>query len=452
MAVHLSSPRRNAHNNPLPQTFQTRSRYSTFLSTLRHNPQFLTIFFQAPSTHPSGSSLLKPGHSPQQGSPIAEHPPMTTKLGFIPRRRSMNPLVASTPPASTPQSHTPEHSAAAGPAAKASKHPSGPLHDLRRFLNNHVVHHHSQHHLAAPSTTADQLQITIHSPAEPSNSSADPPHFPDSESYNSSDRANTPSTRPSSQPSTGPPSPPGLNHTPDLPHAQIQEGKVHKEHILAAFMRKDKLHHDKDKIVKTTKDRSTNRSPSPSYSSHSCGPQSQLPVPDSHPSTSARHSGSSTPSRPHPINSLSEATQAHLSKKYGKWGRVLGSGAGGTVRLIKASNKNGGHIFAVKEFRPRRTGESEKEYQKKVTAEFCVGSTLKHPNIIETVDIVCDHGHYYEVALLINFKCTLISLFPLHFRSWNMPRTTSSASSCPAKCVGPRFIACSDKSATASSI
>ena len=41
--------------------------------------------------------------------------------------------------------------------------------------------------------------------------------------------------------------------------------------------------------------------------------------------------------------------------------------------------------------------ESEREYQKKVTAEFCVGSTLKHPNIIETVDIVTDHGHYYEV-------------------------------------------------------
>ncbi|KAF9567552.1 Pkinase-domain-containing protein [Agrocybe pediades] len=97
----------------------------------------------------------------------------------------------------------------------------------------------------------------------------------------------------------------------------------------------------------------------------------------------------------HPIVSLGDATQAHLSKKYGKWGRVLGSGAGGTVRLIKG--KNGGHVYAVKEFRPKRTGETEKEYQKKVTAEFCVGSTLKHPNIIETVDIVFDHGHYYEV-------------------------------------------------------
>ncbi|EJD53066.1 Pkinase-domain-containing protein, partial [Auricularia subglabra TFB-10046 SS5] len=86
-----------------------------------------------------------------------------------------------------------------------------------------------------------------------------------------------------------------------------------------------------------------------------------------------------------------------LAKKYGKWGRVLGSGAGGTVRLIKGTEKMGGNIYAVKEFRPKRVGESEKEYQKKVTAEFCVGSTLHHPNIIETVDIVSDHGHYYEV-------------------------------------------------------
>lgn len=63
--------------------------------------------------------------------------------------------------------------------------------------------------------------------------------------------------------------------------------------------------------------------------------------------------------------------------------------------------KHGGNIFAVKEFRPKRSGESEKEYQKKVTAEFCVGSTLKHPNIIETVDIVCDRGHYYEVLSML---------------------------------------------------
>jgi hypothetical protein len=138
-----------------------------------------------------------------------------------------------------------------------------------------------------------------------------------------------------------------------------------------------------------------------------------------------------------------------LSKKYGKWGRVLGSGAGGTVRLIKASTKNGGSIFAVKEFRPKRIGESERDYQKKVTAEFCVGSTLKHANIIETVDIVSDHGHYYEVGI--------VSLDPLitskaRLRSWNTPRMTSSASSCLAKCAAQRYTASFAKFAMASSI
>jgi hypothetical protein len=100
----------------------------------------------------------------------------------------------------------------------------------------------------------------------------------------------------------------------------------------------------------------------------------------------------------HPNPSSSSLTTIHLSKKYGKLGRVLGSGAGGTVRLIKSSSKTGGIVYAAKEFRPKRPGESQKEYQKKVTAEFCVGSTLKHPNIIETLDIVADHGLYYEVS------------------------------------------------------
>ncbi|KAA8902861.1 hypothetical protein TRICI_005785 [Trichomonascus ciferrii] len=82
-------------------------------------------------------------------------------------------------------------------------------------------------------------------------------------------------------------------------------------------------------------------------------------------------------------------------KKYGKIGRVLGSGAGGSVRLMKRSSD--GTVFAVKEFRERHAGESEREYAKKVTAEFCVGSTLHHPNIIETLDIIRENGRFYEV-------------------------------------------------------
>lgn len=138
---------------------------------------------------------------------------------------------------------------------------------------------------------------------------------------------------------------------------------------------------------------------------------------------------------PYVPQSLSQATQVQMSKKYGKWGRVLGSGAGGTVRLIKASTKNGGTTFAVKEFRQKRQGESEREYQKKVTAEFCVGSTLKHPNIIETVDIVTDHGHYYEVRCCLSLRigaqvgraADRVFDIPLPHRSWSMLPTTFSA-------------------------
>jgi serine/threonine protein kinase len=84
-----------------------------------------------------------------------------------------------------------------------------------------------------------------------------------------------------------------------------------------------------------------------------------------------------------------------LSSKYGKLGKVLGSGAGGSVRLMK--RREDGTVFAVKEFRARHSYETEKQYSKKVTAEFCVGSTLHHGNIIETLDIVQEKGRWYQV-------------------------------------------------------
>ncbi|KAK5165193.1 Nitrogen permease reactivator protein [Saxophila tyrrhenica] len=84
-----------------------------------------------------------------------------------------------------------------------------------------------------------------------------------------------------------------------------------------------------------------------------------------------------------------------LQSKYGKFGKMLGSGAGGSVRLMKRTGD--GTVFAVKQFRDRHPYENEKEYNKKVTAEFCIGSTLHHGNIIETIDIVQEKGKWYEV-------------------------------------------------------
>ncbi len=171
-------------------------------------------------------------------------------------------------------------------------------------------------------------------------------------------------------------------------------------HDLRRFLNNHIHHGDKNKHKDghesgmSTQHGSPSQSGSPSNSvpgtpDLSGGPRTPL-VPDYtdtalHPSTN--HHGRNSP----PLGE----DHAHLQKKYGKWGKVLGSGAGGTVRLIKRSKDH--TVFAVKEFRARRNGESEKEYVKKVTAEFCIGSTLHHRNIIETVDIISDHGHYYEV-------------------------------------------------------
>ncbi|KAG9297686.1 hypothetical protein G9A89_011201 [Geosiphon pyriformis] len=85
----------------------------------------------------------------------------------------------------------------------------------------------------------------------------------------------------------------------------------------------------------------------------------------------------------------------NIHEKYGNLGKELGSGAGGTVRLIQRPKDR--KVFAVKQFRQREVYESERLYMKKITAEFCIGSTLHHENIIETLDIVRENGLYYEV-------------------------------------------------------
>ncbi|KAI8097460.1 kinase-like domain-containing protein [Halteromyces radiatus] len=97
------------------------------------------------------------------------------------------------------------------------------------------------------------------------------------------------------------------------------------------------------------------------------------------------------------ISDLSFANEFNkdLEGRYGKWGRFVGKGAGGSVRLIRRSTDN--KTFAVKQFRRRGTNENEKEYVKKVTAEFCIGSTLHHPNVIETLDIIQEGSNFYEI-------------------------------------------------------
>ncbi|SGY25429.1 BQ5605_C018g08614 [Microbotryum silenes-dioicae] len=88
-----------------------------------------------------------------------------------------------------------------------------------------------------------------------------------------------------------------------------------------------------------------------------------------------------------------------LSQKYGVCEKmVIGKGATAVVKLAHKWDRTTERLYAVKEFRKRRKNETEKEYVKKLTSEFCISSTLHHHNIVETVDLVQDEqNHWCEV-------------------------------------------------------
>ena len=314
------------------------------------------------------------------------------------------PDVATIPP--TPNGVA---SSASSINGKKEKHLPGPLHDLKRFLNHHIPHPHGHHH---NMSTAPGSAI----PTPPPEPVVAPPeqrrgvHFDQSSLLDVVGVA-TPGGYHSTVPGTpADDSSEYVNDTSDSgkhssrfstflkgdrkdKHRHVSEGRS-KSARKASGVAKTPSPGASDSAGSGSSKRSS-RSPSRTIDSQSSVPsQTGSPTstaPTTAPPTSERgHSGETSKHFAAPsahreghgpgyvVPSLSSATHAHLSKKYGKWGRVLGSGAGGTVRLIKAPTKNGGTTFAVKEFRPRRQNETEREYQKKVTAEFCVGSTLKH--------------------------------------------------------------------------
>ncbi|KAJ4304076.1 serine/threonine-protein kinase HAL4/sat4 [Collariella sp. IMI 366227] len=100
-----------------------------------------------------------------------------------------------------------------------------------------------------------------------------------------------------------------------------------------------------------------------------------------------------------PDKTTSSKHSATLAEKYGKCQEIVGRGAFGIVRIShkKLDNGLGEKLFAVKEFR-RRPEETEKKYSKRLTAEFCISSSLRHPNVIHTLDLLKDSkGDYCEV-------------------------------------------------------
>ena len=91
---------------------------------------------------------------------------------------------------------------------------------------------------------------------------------------------------------------------------------------------------------------------------------------------------------------------ASLVEKYGKCQEIVGRGAFGIVRISHKADPHDSkseQLYAVKEFR-RRPQETSKKYQKRLTSEFCISSSLRHPNVIHTLDLLQDaKGDYCEV-------------------------------------------------------
>jgi protein-serine/threonine kinase len=99
-------------------------------------------------------------------------------------------------------------------------------------------------------------------------------------------------------------------------------------------------------------------------------------------------------------------------EKYGRCQEVIGKGSFGVVRVSHKKtdgdgathgaaaglpNGAGEVLYAVKEFK-RKPGELDQKYNRRLTSEFCISLSLKHRNIIETLDLLKDaKGDYCEV-------------------------------------------------------
>jgi len=95
-----------------------------------------------------------------------------------------------------------------------------------------------------------------------------------------------------------------------------------------------------------------------------------------------------------------KTTKEDFVHKYGELHQVVGKGAFGTVRLsIKKHPESGvDEVFAIKAFKYREN-ESQKSYMRRLTSEFCIASSIKHINVIQTMDLLQLHSDSYTEVM-----------------------------------------------------
>lgn len=94
---------------------------------------------------------------------------------------------------------------------------------------------------------------------------------------------------------------------------------------------------------------------------------------------------------------------AELSKEFeyhhkflGRHGKHLGKGATSKVTMMVRKGTPT-ELYAVKEFRHKKSDEPIEDYEKKIKSEYSIAKSLHHPNIVETIRLCTDHGRWNHV-------------------------------------------------------
>ncbi|KAG2184543.1 hypothetical protein INT43_000452 [Umbelopsis isabellina] len=118
------------------------------------------------------------------------------------------------------------------------------------------------------------------------------------------------------------------------------------------------------------------------------------------------HSEQQTPTKRHSIHlfgrsrsgSTSPSAIPALSEKYGSCKKgVVSEGATAVIRLVTKTNCCN-DVYCVKAFHKKQKDDNDRSYMKRMTSEFCISSTLRHENVVKTLDLVVDEkGRYCAV-------------------------------------------------------
>lgn len=194
--------------------------------------------------------------------------------------------------------------------------------------------------------------------------------------------------------------------TPAKPRFRMLENGSH-EHNLRSAKRQEKLSNMLKGLLGSKKLRDEAKSALPNILQTPQQSQSQLAQPNDKPPTlfvGLVHQVKNDTSPYHGlVNGTSEQPDCRsFVEKYGRCQEVIGKGSFGVVRIShkKVIGQNSDaeeKLYAVKEFK-RRPNESDQKYNRRLTSEFCISSSLKNMNIINTLDLLKDaKGDYCEV-------------------------------------------------------